>query len=48
MSATGLEVFDRTLHKTHTWLKEIMEALGTEDRHRAHMALRTVLHEGAA
>jgi hypothetical protein len=20
MSATGLEVFDRTLHKTHTWL----------------------------
>jgi uncharacterized protein (DUF2267 family) len=44
MSATGLEVFDRTLHKTHTWLKEIMEALGTEDRHRAYMALRAVLH----
>jgi uncharacterized protein (DUF2267 family) len=41
-------VFDRTLYKTHTWLKEIMEALGTEDRHRAYMALRAVLHEGAA
>ncbi len=44
MSATGLEVFDRTLHKTHTWLKEIMGELGTEDRHRAYMALRAVLH----
>jgi uncharacterized protein (DUF2267 family) len=37
-------VFDRTLYKTHTWLKEIMEVLGTEDRHRAYMALRAVLH----
>lgn len=45
MSATGLEVFDRTLHKTHTWLN--MEALGAEDRHRAYTALRAVLHEGA-
>jgi uncharacterized protein (DUF2267 family) len=44
MSATGLEVFDRTLHKTHTWLKEIMETLGIKDRHRAYMALRAVLH----
>ncbi|GAA5336519.1 MULTISPECIES: DUF2267 domain-containing protein [Thermus] len=44
MSATGLEVFDTTLHKTHTWLKAIMEELGTEDRHRAYMALRAVLH----
>jgi hypothetical protein len=44
MSATGLEVFDTTLHKTHTWLKEVMEELGTEDRHRAYMALRAVLH----
>jgi len=44
MSATGLEVFDTTLHKTHTWLKAIMQELGTEDRHRAYMALRAVLH----
>lgn len=43
MSATGLEVFDETLHKTNTWLKEIMEALGS-DRHRAYQALRGVLH----
>lgn len=44
MSATGLEVFDTTLHKTHAWLKGVMEELGTEDRHRAYMALRAVLH----
>ena len=44
MSATGLEVFDRTLHKTHAWLKAIMEELGTEDRHKAYLALRAVLH----
>jgi uncharacterized protein (DUF2267 family) len=43
MSATGLEVFDETLQKTNTWLKEIMEALGS-DRHRAYQALRGVLH----
>ena len=44
MSATGLEVFDRTLHKTHAWLKAIMEELGTEDRHKAYLDLRAVLH----
>jgi hypothetical protein len=24
MSATGLEVFDTTLHRTHAWLKDLM------------------------
>src|SRR5215204_3533215 len=43
MSATGLEVFDETIHKTNAWLKEIAEALGP-DRHRAYQALRAVLH----
>lgn len=42
MSATGLEVFDKTLHTTNTWLKEIMEALGC-DRHVAWHALGSVL-----
>ncbi|QRM27955.1 DUF2267 domain-containing protein [Microvirga sp. VF16] len=42
MSATGLEVFDKTLHTTNTWLKEIMEALGT-DRHVAWHVLGSVL-----
>jgi uncharacterized protein (DUF2267 family) len=43
VSATGLEVFDETLHKTNTWLKEIAEALGL-DRHGAYQVLRAVLH----
>src|SRR5215204_5648419 len=43
MSATGLEVFDETIHKTNAWLKEIAEALGP-DRQRAYQALRAVLH----
>lgn len=42
MSATGLEVFDKTLHTTNTWLKEIMEALSC-DRHVAWHALGAVL-----
>jgi uncharacterized protein (DUF2267 family) len=43
MSATGLEVFDDTLHKTNSWLKEITEVLGP-DRHGAYQALRAALH----
>lgn len=43
MSATGLEVFDRTLQTTNIWLKEIMEQMGP-DRQRAYHALRAVLH----
>jgi len=44
MSTTGLEVFDRTLHKTNVWLKELMEALDSPDRHAAYVALRATLH----
>ena len=43
MSATGLDVFDETIHKTNSWLKEISEALGS-DRRGAYRALRAVLH----
>ena len=43
MSSTGLEVFDETLHKTNTWLKEIAQVLGL-DRHGAYQVLRAVLH----
>jgi uncharacterized protein (DUF2267 family) len=43
MSATGLEVFDKTLQTTHIWLDEIIEDLGTE-RHTAWRVLGAVLH----
>jgi uncharacterized protein (DUF2267 family) len=42
MSATGLEVFDRTLHLTNTWLDEMMETL-PRDRQLAWHALGAVL-----
>ena len=44
MSMTGLDVFDRTIHKTNNWLNELMEALGWRDRHKAYLALRVTLH----
>jgi uncharacterized protein (DUF2267 family) len=44
MSATGLEVFDKTLQTTNIWLGEIMERLGP-DRQVAWKVLSTVLHK---
>ncbi len=43
MTATGLDVFDRTLQITNTWLDELMKELGP-DRQRAWHALGAVLH----
>jgi uncharacterized protein (DUF2267 family) len=44
MSVTGLSVFDSTLQKTHRWLKELMDLLEWDDRHKAYLALRATLH----
>jgi len=44
MSATGLDVFDTTLHKTNIWLHDLMQVLGWPDRHKAYLALRVTLH----
>ncbi|MFO7855677.1 MAG: DUF2267 domain-containing protein [Paracoccaceae bacterium] len=44
MSATGLDVFDRTLHVTNTWLHELTSRMGWEDRRAGWRLLRTVLH----
>ncbi|MBE0480137.1 MAG: DUF2267 domain-containing protein [Dehalococcoidia bacterium] len=43
MTTTGLSAFETTVHKTNAWLKEIMEEMGWDDRHRAYIALRAVL-----
>ncbi len=43
MSATGLDVFDKTVQTTNAWLKEIMEVTGPE-RRRAYRVLAAVLH----
>jgi uncharacterized protein (DUF2267 family) len=42
--ASGLDVFERTLHKTNIWLKQIMQVLPTDDKHAAYVALRATLH----
>ena len=44
MSATGLDVFDKTLQTTNIWLNEIMDEMGP-DRQIAWKALSTVLHK---
>jgi uncharacterized protein (DUF2267 family) len=44
VSATGLEVFDTTVQKTNSWLKDVMVELGWEDRQRAYLATRSTLH----
>jgi uncharacterized protein (DUF2267 family) len=42
MSATGLDVFDKTLQTTHIWLDEIMESVGP-DRQVAWRCLNAVI-----
>ncbi|HYZ86453.1 MAG TPA: DUF2267 domain-containing protein [Bryobacteraceae bacterium] len=44
MSFTGLDVFDRTLQKTHIWLNDMMQELATDDKHQAYTAMRAALH----
>lgn len=41
---TPAEPFENTVHTTNIWIKEIMEELDWQDRHRTYQALRTVLH----
>lgn len=43
MADLGLDVLDRTVQETNTWLKGLMEALSMEDRQVAYHALRSVL-----
>src|ERR1700716_1590534 len=44
MPVSGLEVFDTTIQKTNSWLKELMRLMEWQDRHRAYLALRATLH----
>src|SRR2546427_11089799 len=36
-------IFNKTLEKTHIWLRDLMEELDWEDEHKAYSALRVVL-----
>ena len=44
MSASGIDVFDRTLETTHIWLNEICNDIGP-DKQVAWKVLSTVLHK---
>src|SRR5439155_6166332 len=44
MSFTGLDVFDRTVHRTNRWLQELTGLLDGGSRHDAYVALRATLH----
>ena len=39
-----LEIIDRSVEKTHVWLSEVAEELGTDDRQAAYRVLRAFLH----
>jgi len=43
MSQSGLESFERTLHETNIWIKEIGESLDISDRQRSYRVLKGVL-----
>jgi uncharacterized protein (DUF2267 family) len=44
MSTTGLEVFDRTMHITNEWLRDLIQLIECGDRQEAYVALRATLH----
>jgi uncharacterized protein (DUF2267 family) len=43
MKFTGLEVFDSTIQRTNSWLKELMQELNTSDHRKTYLILRSVL-----
>jgi uncharacterized protein (DUF2267 family) len=44
MKLTGLEVFDSTIQRTNTWMKDLMLELNWSDRRKTYLAFRCVLH----
>jgi uncharacterized protein (DUF2267 family) len=44
MAVTGLDSFDRSLHKSNEWLKSLMERRGSDDRRYAYRVLRGYFH----
>jgi len=44
MKFTGLDVFDSTIQRTNSWLKELMLELNTSDHRKTYLLFRSVLH----
>jgi uncharacterized protein (DUF2267 family) len=44
MAATGLEVFDRSVHKSTEWVNGVARELGSDDQRYAYRVLRAYFH----
>lgn len=44
MKFTGLDVFDSTIQRTNSWLKELMLELNSSDYRETYLGFRSVLH----
>ena len=44
MTHDRVEIIDRSVEKTHVWLNELAQELGTDDKRYAYRALRAVMH----
>ena len=44
MKFTGIDVFDSTIQRTNSWLKELMIELNSSDHRKTYLVLRSVLH----
>lgn len=44
MKLTGFEVFDSTIQRTNSWLKDLMQELNWTDHRRTYLAFRCALH----
>jgi uncharacterized protein (DUF2267 family) len=44
MKLTGLDVFDLTIQRTKSWLKDLMQELNWRDRRKTYLAFRCALH----
>jgi uncharacterized protein (DUF2267 family) len=44
MAATGLDVFDGSVHKSNQWLDALARGLGSDDRRYAYRVLRAYFH----
>ena len=44
MAFTGLDVFDRAVHTSNRWVKDLQTTLGWDDRRHAYTAFVAVLH----
>ena len=44
MSEPAIHELDSTLQQANSWLRAVMERLGTDDAHTGHAAMRVTLH----